>query len=43
MDISTIKNFEFKDMVSRWAGYVSSFDKTNLPLNVAVKGSQNVS
>lgn len=42
IDFSTAKNFEFKDMVSRWAGYVSSFDKTNLPLNVAVKGSQNV-
>lgn len=42
MDINTPKSFEFKDMVSQWAGYVSSFDKTNLPPNVAVMGSQNV-
>lgn len=41
-DISSIKNFKFDNTVTQWGGYVSSFDKTNLPLNVAVGGSQNV-
>ncbi len=41
-NISTIKNFEFKDLQSLWGGYVSSFDKTNLAPNLMVKGSQNI-
>lgn len=42
LDLNTIKNFEFKDIVSQWAGYISSFDKTNLPSNVVVMGSKNM-
>lgn len=41
-DTSKSKNFEFKNMVSQWAGYVSSVDRTNVALNVLVRGSQNV-
>lgn len=36
------KNFDFPNMVSGWGGYVSSVDKTNVGLNVLVRGSQNV-
>lgn len=41
MSISSAKNFEFK-INSQWAGYNSSFDKTNLAENIYVGGSQNV-
>ncbi len=41
-DKSALKNFTFDDMQSQWAGYVSSFDKTNLNPNVMVGGSQNI-
>lgn len=40
-DTSKSKFFEFKRMVSQFAGYVSSFDKTNIAENVLVRGSQN--
>lgn len=36
------KNFEFPKMIADWAGYVSSFDKTNVAENLMVRGSQNV-
>ncbi len=36
------KNFEFKDMVTSWGGYVSSVDRTNIAPNVLVRGSQNM-
>lgn len=39
---ASAKNFEFKDMVSTWAGYVSSIDKTIVAPNVLVQGSLNV-
>lgn len=42
MDASKAKNFNFPLMVSNWAGYISSVDKTNIPANVLVQGSQNV-
>ena len=42
VNLSKVKDFSFKNMISQWAGYVSSFDKTNLPENVAVGDSQNV-
>jgi len=39
---SSTKNFEFPKMVSEWAGYNSSRDKTNVQENVMVQGSQNI-
>lgn len=39
---SVSKNFEFQRMVSNWAGYISSVDRTNLAENVMVRGSQNI-
>jgi len=42
MDISKTKDFQFKNTVTLWGGYVSSFDKTNLAQNVYVGGSQNI-
>ena len=41
-DLAKAKDFDMKSMVSQWLGYVSSFDKTNLPPNIMVSGSQNV-
>ena len=41
-DLSTVKNFEFPNMVTQWGGYVSSYDKTNMAPNLMVQGSQNV-
>ncbi len=40
-DLSTAKNFDFA-IISKWQGYNSANDKTNLAENVYVKGSQNV-
>ena len=42
MNLSSAKNFDFKNMQTQWAGYISSFDKTNLAPNIAVEGSKNV-
>lgn len=41
-DLSTIKNFDFPNMVTNWGGYFSSFDKTNMAPNLMVLGSQNI-
>lgn len=40
-DLSEAKNFDFA-IISKWLGYNSSNDKTNLVENAYVKGSQNV-
>ena len=37
-----VKSFSITDLVSDWAGYVSSLDKTTVAWNVLVQGSQNV-
>ena len=46
MDQATSKNFNFEkykeSMVSKWGGYVSSADKTNVANNIVVRGSQNM-
>lgn len=41
-DSSLAKVFEFKDLISEWGTYDSSFDKTNLSRNFFVRGSLNV-
>lgn len=41
-DSANAKQFEFLNMVSNWAGYVSSVDRTNVATNVLVRGSLNV-
>ncbi len=41
-NLSSAKNFEFPRIVSKWQGYVSSVDRTNLAENIYVRGSQNV-
>lgn len=40
-DISQAKNFDFS-IISKWLGYNSANDKTNVAENVIVQGSQNV-
>lgn len=42
MNTSQAKQFEFPRMVSSFAGYVSSVDKTNIAENIMVRGSQNM-
>lgn len=39
---SKAKDFEFKNIINNWAGYVSSVDKTNIKENYLVQGSLNV-
>lgn len=41
-DLSTVKNFDFPNMVKEWGGYVSSLDKTNMLPNFMTEGSQNI-
>lgn len=36
------KDFDFKNMISQWGGYVSSVDKTNIVPNLMVQGSMNI-
>ena len=36
------KDFEFKNIINSFGGYVSSLDKTNIKENYLVRGSQNV-
>jgi hypothetical protein len=36
------KNFDFRKMIDKWSGYVSSLDKTNVDENILVAPSQNV-
>jgi hypothetical protein len=42
MNTSLAKNFEFKDLISDFAGYNSARDKTNVAPNVMTRGSQNI-
>lgn len=39
---SLAKNFDFKNMIDKWAGYISSVDKTLVAANVMVRGSKNI-
>ena len=42
MDSSRVKNYNFPNMISSWVGYNSTTDKTNVGMNVLVRGSQNI-
>ena len=36
------KRFDFPNMISQWLGYNSTTDKTNVGMNLMVRGSQNI-